>query len=364
MAIVLAVGLFAALSPQHPAAAGLPPADLVLVADADPVPLVALGLGPGGVECPPAGAVLEPTDDGCWTPGRVRVQCATAGVKLTFATGRELLFAPDGLLHLREGPFAGPFGDGVELHLGDGARVAIIRGEAQRQPLSSVTVQHGERALRLWHRGSVDIRSVRPRSFDGPRLWCCGDGGALYRGIGLGPVLVLQRELACAAAATELPAVRVAVLTDPLLQTLMALQRAHRQPDPKQRPGMEPVAAVARRSAQVFDAKASPPRVGHRELRWALGSGYELTLVPDGEAPLRLGLHIGDEARPFVEWSLGPAAAVWLLQPDGGIGSGSRRFGNGLPVPLVAREWQARIERNEVALARAALVRLRDGKAR
>src|SRR5262245_12942014 len=87
----------------------------------------------------------------CTTPGGVRVQCRSEGVKLTFASGRELLWAPDGFLHLRDGGVAGPFAGGVELRLQDGSCVRIDRGSSRRQALLAVDVALASgRAVRLW----------------------------------------------------------------------------------------------------------------------------------------------------------------------------------------------------------------------
>ena len=81
-----------------------------------------LGLGAGGVASI-TGRTCFTDDDDVLTPGGVRVVCRTAGVKLVFPSGRELLVAPDGYLHLRGGEVGGPFRGGVELWLADGARV-------------------------------------------------------------------------------------------------------------------------------------------------------------------------------------------------------------------------------------------------
>src|SRR5262245_28895145 len=105
---------------------------LVLIARGSP-PGHGWRLGDGGVRAAGAGASDLPGAPGeCTTPGGVRVQCRSEGVKLTFASGRELLWAPDGFLHLRDGGVAGPFVGGVELRLQDGSCVRIDRGSSRR----------------------------------------------------------------------------------------------------------------------------------------------------------------------------------------------------------------------------------------
>src|SRR6266581_3719188 len=76
------------------------------------------GLGDGGVAAAaPREAAMRCEPGAGTSPGGVAIACRREGVRLLFAGGRELLFAPDGFLHLRSGEVAGQFGGGVELCL-------------------------------------------------------------------------------------------------------------------------------------------------------------------------------------------------------------------------------------------------------
>ena len=82
-------------------------------------------LGRGGVRDPRA----EPVHGrgSVRTPGGVLVRAQTEGVKLDFVGGGELLYAPDGRLHVRSGEATLAWFHGVRLLLGDGSIVTIRR---------------------------------------------------------------------------------------------------------------------------------------------------------------------------------------------------------------------------------------------
>src|SRR5262249_57265314 len=74
------------------------------------------GLGGGGVAArPPATAAPRREPGTAVSPGGVAIDCRREGVRLTFPGGADLLFAPDGFLHLRRREHAGPVGRGGEL---------------------------------------------------------------------------------------------------------------------------------------------------------------------------------------------------------------------------------------------------------
>src|SRR5712671_3362327 len=210
------------LSLQGPPQAAIdPPAEFVLAATTE-LRVEALLLGDGGL----AGAtpaVLQCAAGSCRTPGGIVVEVKTAGVKLTFPSGRELLYTPSGWLHLRGGEAAGPYLAGLELLLADGARLRIDRTGSRREPLQEVLVTADGRSDRLWLQNRPVLETARPRSWSGQRLLCCGHGDAVYHGIALGPLLVFERVLVAAADAAVLPAARMALLVPPIVQSLQAM---------------------------------------------------------------------------------------------------------------------------------------------
>ncbi len=236
MGLSTTVLLLAALLPQEPAAPAVPapkPAALpklpgvalhpeVVLADAaDPVPLAQFGLGNGGLDPVRVAEQLVWTDDGdCITPGGIHVVCRPVGVKLTFPSGRELLVATDGLVHLRSGERGGPYEGGLELRLGDGSCVRIRLAPDQRERLRDVTVHSAERVLQPWRRGERTHELGHDAFWPGIRVACCGDGGDLYRAIALGPLVVLDRVLVAADREDQAPTERLVVLTAPLVQSM------------------------------------------------------------------------------------------------------------------------------------------------
>ena len=125
----------------------------VVLASCDDGPAFAeFGLGDCGMQ-PSACGELRWQKDQCLTAGGVRVECRAVGVKLTFPSGRELLIAPDGFVHLRSGESAGPFPTGLELLLGDGQSVRIVLVPSANERLRDVVVGDRERRLQPWRRG-------------------------------------------------------------------------------------------------------------------------------------------------------------------------------------------------------------------
>ncbi|MFO1076726.1 MAG: hypothetical protein U1E73_03260 [Planctomycetota bacterium] len=333
--------------PQDPAGAVPTPVPLlpevVLAGAAEPVPLAAFGLGEGGIDDERVAGSLRAMADGCITPRGVRVQCQPAGVKLVFPSGRELLVAPDGFVHLRSGEAAGPFPAGLELRLGDGAMVRVGLAQAERDRLRDVVVVADGRALRIWRRGGPASEFTRNGVYAGIRVCCCGDGGDLYRAIALGPVVTLDRVLVADERAKTTPAQRLVLLTAPLLDALERLPQQAGTANPEVRPVVAAVAATADRRDAVFPDGACLQRAERDSLRWLLRMGYELELALDGQRAPRLSLYAGRAAHPFVEWVLGGSnPAVFLGNPRASEPGAGRWYGNGLPLPRVAGDLQAR----------------------
>ena len=348
--------------PQQPAPALAPPPVLhpeVVLADAvDPVPLASFGLGEGGIDGVNAPGALRWSDEGCTTPGGVRVQCLAVGVKLVFPSGRELLLASDGVLHLRSGEKTEPFQFGAELRLGDGAVVRVTLAPAQSDRLRDVVVIAGERVLQPWRRGSPDREIARLAHWGGVRLCCCGDGGEIYRAIAVGPLVVLDRLLVAKERLAATPTERLVVLTGPLLASMAQMTRQHNTPDAGLRHSVRAVAATVARGDQIFPAGASLRRAEPDALRWVLRGGFELQLDLDGERAPRLALFAGRSTQPVVEWALHGSAAAYLPNPHDDQPGASRWHGNGTRMAAMAADLQARAELFEFGYAMRVVRRL------
>jgi hypothetical protein len=343
--VILATVLLSALLPQEaprkpaPARRLEPPAEIVLAPSADPVPLSEFGLGDGGIGVAKRDA-LRWTNGGCTTAGGVRIECRAVGVKLTFPSGRELLVAPDGILHLRSGETAGPFPTGVELRLGDGATVRVSLSASSRARLRDVEVLEGDRVAMPWRNAEPATWVDRPGGWAGPRFFCCGDGGDVYRAVALGPLLVLERVLVADDRAESAPTERLVVLTAALRQSFATMTRQHKEPDAPVRRAVRAVEAVSDRSDVIFPA-GSLHRARRESLRWLLTGGYELELQLDGPQAPRLGLFEGQTPRPLVEWTLHAHAAAYLGNPRDDRPE-KRWHANGTRLPAVASDLQAR----------------------
>jgi hypothetical protein len=329
--------------PLRPIRKSIP--EVVLSDAADGVPVSDFGLGEGGV-VRPLGQLRFDVHDGCVTPGGVHVACRSVGVKLTFPSGRELLVAPDGALHLRSGEAAGPYPAGLELLLGDGSSVRISLAQTRRNRVRDVWVIDSKRALQPWRRGKSAVAHGRTRHWAGVRIACCGDGGDLYRPLAIGPLVVLDRVLVEKKRLAETPAERLVVLTDPIRKSLALMPRQHRETEVVIRRAVAAISAVADRGDMIFPAGAALQRAEHDRLRWLLSSGFELQLDLDSMRWPLLQLFAGDSPLPMVEWALGAAAAVYLTNPR--IDQlGKRWHGNGTRLPAVVPDLQVRDHLNE-----------------
>lgn len=334
----------------------LPMADVVLASCEDGPAFAEFGLGDCGM--PPADRQeLRWVKDDCITAGGVRVECRSAGVKLTFPSGRELLVAPDGFVHLRSGESAGPFATGLELLLADGQSVRIVLAPNSNERLRDVFVGDREQRLQPWRRGAPASEQARDNGWAGLRFVCGGDGGDLYRAAALGPLLVLERALVAADRADRTPEQRLVLLTTPLVQSLRTMQRQHREPDAQVRRAMKTIAAIADRADMLFDSGLELPRAEHDRLRWLLRSGFELELERTGHMAPLLQLFAGESLTPIVEWTLRADSAAFLGNPREDQAE-KRWYGNGTRLPRVVPELQAREELFERAWALRVIARL------
>lgn len=319
----------------------VPPREIVLCGARDGAPPGEFGLGDGGVAL--ARGELVFTEHGVRTPGGVDVEVRSVGVKLAFPSGRELLVAPDGHVHLRTGEIGGPFAGGVELRLADGALVRIVLVPGADLRLRDVVVVHGERALQPWRRGAPATNTPRPGGWPAVHVSCCGDGGELYRTVALGPLLVLDRVLVPQAREEAAPKERLVVLTQPLLESLTRMPRQHREPDAPVRQAVAAVTAVADKGEMIFPAGAALRRVEREQLRWRLEGGFELQLDLDGPMAPRLQLFTGRAPVAMVEWTLRGDGAAFLANPrDNQVGK--RWHGNGTRLGRVVTDLQANEE--------------------
>lgn len=313
----------------------------VVLSDArQAIPVHDFGLGDGGVERRLRELSFHP-EDGCVTPGGVHVACRAVGVKLKFPSGRELLVAPDGALHLRSGEAAGPYRAGLELMLGDGSTVRVTLAQGRSDRVRDVLVSAGKRALQPWRRGKPAKKSTSVKHWSGIRVACCGDGGDLYRPMAIGPLVVLDRILVPKERLAETPRERLVLLTDPIRRSLARMPRQHRETDAPVRRAVAAIAAVADRGEMIFPGGAALRRAEHDRLRWLLGGGFELQLDADKAGKPRLQLFAGQSPLPMVEWLLSASTAAYMLNPRRDQ-LGKRWHGNGTRLPVAVPALQVR----------------------
>jgi len=362
--LLLSLAATATVAAQRPAAeqGGLRPLPKILpevvLSDAgESIPLADFGLGSGGVERRKGLLRFHP-DDGCVTPGGVHVACRAVGVKLTFPSGRELLVAPDGGLHLRTGEAAGPYRAGLELMLGDGSTVRITLAQSRTDRVRDVLVSDGRRCIQPWRRGKPAKKDAPNRRWSGVRVACCGDGGDLYRPMAIGPLVVLERILVPEDRLDDTPGERLVLLTDPIRKSLARMPRKHRETDAPVRRAVAAVAAIADRGDLIFPAGAALRRAEHDRLRWLLGGGFELQLdVNKSNRPL-LQLFAGHNPLPMVEWVLSTSTAAYLMNPRRDK-IGKRWHGNGTRLPVAVPQLQVRDHLSELPHALRVIRRIK-----
>jgi len=277
----------------------------------------------------------------CTTPGGVVVQCRREGVKVAFASGRELLYAPDGHMHLRDGSVAGPFLNGVELRLADGSSVAIDRSGSRRSPIECVEVRHGENATCVYRRGNPTREAARG-VFRLPIVFCLGDGGSLYRAIALGPLVTMERALVPQEQRELMPERRLCVLAGPLadsMEQLCASRAQQRHPETVQE-----LRLILSELASVFRSDAPmPPRTGSDPLQFLLHAGYDLRFVQQ-KGLVRMQL-ARNQREPFVEWRLGYGTAICGVSATTEEGSGAEVVAPPMP------DLQAQLQYHEIDAA-------------
>ena len=263
----------------------------------------------------------------CTTLGGVVVQCRREGVKLTFPSGRELLYAPDGHIHLRDGSVAGPFHQGVALRLSDGATVAIDRSGSRRSPIECVEGTAADESVCLYRRGNPTMEKARS-AFRVPPVFCLGDGGSLYRVIALGPLVTFARALTPMDQRQSMPEHRLCLLEGALVDsmTMLAASRARqRHPD-----SVAEIELILAEEGRVFRKDMPmPPRTGSSPLQYLLHAGYDLTLVEElGMIRMQLARH---GRQPFLEWRLGYMTHICGMSATTEDGSGQERVDAALP---------------------------------
>lgn len=277
----------------------------------------------------------------CTTPGGVVVQCRREGVKVAFASGRELLYAPDGHMHLRDGSVAGPFLNGVELRLADGSSVAIDRSGSRRSPIECVEVRHGEDATCVYRRGNPTREAARG-VFRLPIVFCLGDGGSLYRAIALGPLVTMERALVPQEQRELMPERRLCVFAGPLadsMEQLCASRAQQRHPETVQE-----LRLILSELASVFRSDAPmPPRTGSDPLQFLLHAGYDLRFVQQ-KGLVRMQL-ARNQQEPFVEWRLGYGTAICGVSATTEEGSGAEVVAPPMP------DLQAQLQYHEIDAA-------------
>lgn len=306
------------------------------------------GLGSGGLGVVEAAAGDRPAGKGRATsPGGVVVECREQGVKLTFPSGREVLVAPDGHLHLRDGAVSHQFGGGVALMLADGAEVRVLLNGSRRMPLQEVQLCAAGAAHRLWRRRDADDAEVRLAPWHGDRLWCLGDGGALYRAVALGPLVTMRCELRPKDANdARLPENGLLLATGPVLASL---QQLHGELSRAERERFREVSALCAAPEALFGGKGVPRRIDGRALRYVLPSGYVLQIDLEGPAAvLRLSREAGSDA--FAEWRLAYGADLRAIAVEA-----NRQVSPLVRLAPLQPELAARLQRNESFLAFAVL---------
>ncbi len=290
----------------------------------------------------------------CTTPGGVVVQCRREGVKLTFPSGRELLYAPDGHMHLRDGTQAGPFLAGVDLRLSDGTAVAIDRSGSRRAPIECVEVRNGIEDACLFRRGNPTHEAARG-AFRLPVISCLGDGGSLYRTIALGPLVTMERVLTPLESKVSMPAQRLCVLAGPLVDSMELLcasraQRRHPESVEQLQLILSELNAVFRKDSPM------PPRTGSDPLQYLMHAGFDLRFEhAQGLVCMQLARNGAD---PFVEWRLGYGTAICGMSATTEAGSGAETVAPAMP------DLQAQLLYHEIDAAMAVVVATREGSAK
>jgi hypothetical protein len=311
-----------------------------LPAPGRPLPLAAFGLGSGGVVTGTEASATRVVGSSMRTPGGVQIEANQAGVLLRFRPGddgrsRDVLIAPDGFVHLRDGGVGAPDRGGrVSLLLADGTRVTVQCREHGGTGPSAVLVDVVDLAepVTLWTdpflRGASKRNIVDASFADLPAgtLWyALGDGRAIYRPTTYGPLVVLDRVVAPAEPDPRepRPAERAVVVSGDVLHAslrrLPMMVTRERVQFPRARDVALTLAREADRIVPLGVAMRPPQGLG--EMLVPLGSGFALSVEVLDPAKvhgsIRLGLTRPQAARPVVEWTIrGGRTEAHLVRPS------------------------------------------------
>jgi len=315
------------------------------------LPLHELGLGDGGLGRPvrdPARALPGQHV----TTGGVLVRAQREGVKLDFPSGAEVLMAPSGVIHVRDGNHSLRSLHAMELWLTDGSRVRAIRSNGVA-PFRQVEVINGARSTILWRRNlPLRQRAAAPKP-SGTCYLALGPGDVLYQGTAMGPLIVLQRAVCPNERARTHCRSRLVIAGDPLAESLRRLPR-HIPPQSVELPHAPRVAAaLAQLSSNLFPTgHVERPTGAVGALVFGLTGGYRLGIDERPGGPLWLGLYRGAADVPMVEWRVEGRTTLHFVRPEGGRNGLPRYYLRGIDLTDSTRELLP-VARDELTRTRA-----------
>ena len=301
------------------------------------LPLLALGLGRGGMVAIPATDVRQATASELTTPGGLRLRAKEDGIKLDFPSGAEVMITPSLRLCLRGGEQTLPVLGLLRLLFTDGSTLEVEPSSDGRSPIRRATLVHGRMRTVFWPpaQGTVTEAGYRaqPRITADPLL-VLGDGRAVYRAVPFGPILGLRAVLR-PRDDVRFPAARFVLAGDVLAESLRRLP-AHVPRKPVQFPQAPEAAQNLADLAAVLFAPATIERNARTRGPLVLALPQEWRLhVELGAATglLTLGLYRADTAVPAVEWTVNPVRTeLHLVRPFGGENGSPRYFLRGLDI--------------------------------
>lgn len=315
------------------------------------VPLADLGLGDGGLGAP----VRSPEGlRACQqlTPGGILVRAQREGVKLDFPSGAELLLAPSGIVHVRDGSRSLRSLHAVELWLADGARVRATRSGG-RTPFRQVEVITGSKSTILWQRHLPLRRAAVAPKPSGTCYLALGPGDVLYQGTTLGPLIVLERALCPVRRQGEYSRTRLIIAGDPLADSLRLLPN-HIPPQSVELPEAPRTAAILAQFASTLfrRGRIERPAGALGALVFPLTGGYRLGVDELRGGPVWLSLYRGPSEVPVVEWRIDVRTTLHLVRPEGGRNGLPRYYLRGIDLTDATRDLLA-LPRSAQATARA-----------
>ena len=263
------------------------------------------------------------------TLGGVLVRVKSAGVKLDFPSGRELLISPDGRIHLRSGEKTLPFFRGVRLILGDGTIITVRRGANSRFPLASVEVIIRGRVRRLWSGTRRVVNASHSGVFVGTTLLALGDGGTLFKASAAGLLVGLERVLCPKNSMQRTPRRRLVILGGLLAESLAKLP-SHAPQRSAQFPQVKEAALRFAALGYLFRGMTARPPGAVGELWFQLRHEYRLKVESTQNGILVIGLYRGAAPIPGVEWTISGKTEIHFVRPVGGTRGGPRYFLRGI----------------------------------